>query len=183
MKFNDMIKRVEILSESSELFGVCWELYVSAFPEQERREMEYQLATMARSDYRFEAVMDGDKFIGILGWWQFEKFRYVEHFAISSEIRSGGYGARVLAAFIEESTRPVLLEVEHPIDDLTNRRIGFYQRLGFVLNEHYYAHPPYRGDEFVELMIMTYKNPISTEELETFKAEAFPKVHFLRYNQ
>jgi hypothetical protein len=47
----------------------------------------------------------------------------------------------LFAEFISRPEVPVLLEVEHPTDELSRRRIDFYKRAGFVHNEHKYRHP------------------------------------------
>ena len=38
---------------------------------------------------------------------------------------------------------PVVLEVEMPTDEMSKRRIGFYERLGFELDNQVYHQPPY----------------------------------------
>ena len=54
---------------------------------------------------------------------------------------------------------PVVLEVEIPADEMSKRRIGFYERLGFKLDNHVYHQPPYReGGEWLEMRLMTYGN-------------------------
>lgn len=176
-----MVKRVKLSGTEDPLFAKCWELYQSAFPPHETRELEYQIETMALGEYNFEAIVEGDELIGIIGWWGLPPFRYIEHLATLPTLRNGGYGKRILKQFISEDQSPVLLEVEHPEAEIERRRIGFYQRLGFVLNHHHFAHPPYRGGEFVELMIMTHPNPISEEQLSAFCKSYFPIIHFKTY--
>jgi len=44
-------------------------------------------------------------------------------------------------------------------DEMSKRRIGFYERLGFKLDNHVYHQPPYRqGGEWLEMRLMTYGN-------------------------
>ena len=53
--------------------------------------------------------------------------------------------------------RERLLEVEMPTEEMSKRRIGFYERLGFVLDHHVYFQPPYRkGEAFLEMRLMTH---------------------------
>ncbi|MFI3319294.1 MAG: GNAT family N-acetyltransferase [Rikenellaceae bacterium] len=178
-----MVTRVRVATTFDPLFERCWSLYVEAFPEEERRDMEYQCETMQRAEYCVDAVMDGNRFIGILMWWEFGGLRYIEHFATLSTLRGGGYGAQILTAFLKEATTPIILEVEHPDRELNRRRITFYERLGFVLNLHDFAHPLYAqpSDEMISLMIMTYPHGITQEELQRFTTTLFRTVHF-RYN-
>ena len=44
-----------------------------------------------------------------------------------------------------------------PAEEMSKRRIGFYERLGFVLDHHVYFQPPYRkGEAFLEMRLMTH---------------------------
>ncbi len=175
-----MIHRKNVETTSDPLFPFCWGLYISAFPEEERRGLDYHAETMAREQFHCDVVVDDDEPIGILFWWDLRDFTFVEHLATTAAVRGRGYGAQILDALIEESEKPILLEVEHPTDDISRRRIGFYERVGFVMNEYPYRHPSYqqREGEFVELMVMTHPKHISKSVLENFMREEFPIVHF-----
>ncbi|MFI3322985.1 MAG: GNAT family N-acetyltransferase [Rikenellaceae bacterium] len=174
-----MLKRVKIETEQSIYFDSCFELYTSAFPREERRSKEYHLETMRRDKFSFDAVLDDDKFVGIVAWWDFDQIRYIEHFAVCPTLRGGGYGAKILKMFGSESQKTILLEVEYPENDqLKMRRIEFYKRQGFVLNPHPYSHPPYVGDSLVNLLIMTSPSEITAETMEAFKTNYFPLIHF-----
>ena len=59
---------------------------------------------------------------------------YGEHFAVDPDERGGGYGGKALRLLCEELQTPVVLEVELPFDEMSRRRIGFYQRSGFTLS-------------------------------------------------
>ncbi len=175
-----MISRKRLSGESDPLYPFAWALYEASFPIEERRAMDYHLETMAKGAFCAEVILDCDTPIGILFWWDLEHFRYVEHLATSPAVRSGGYGGKILRAFIAESDKPILLEVEHPMEELSRRRIGFYERIGFVLSVLPYRHPSYHQikDEFVELMIMTYPRRITAEELQQFVDIELPIIHF-----
>ncbi len=173
-----MITKQRVDRVDCDTFRRCWELYCAAFPECERRDEEYQKRTLQRDNYSFYALWDGDCCVGFISVWEFEDVAYIEHFAIFEAMRGGGYGRETLTQFIKESKKPILLEVEHPDTEIAARRIEFYRELGFSLNDHKYEHPPYQGDDFVSLLIMTYPSPISEQELEQFKKQHFPAIHF-----
>ena len=85
------------------------------------------------------------------------KDTYVEHFAIDPAARNGGIGAEAMKQFLVFCGTPVVLEVEMPTDEMSKRRIGFYERLGFKLDNQVYHQPPYReGGEWLEMRLMTY---------------------------
>lgn len=176
-----MFKSVRVSDESDVWFGECWELYLVAFPIEERRDRRYFLETLDCDAFRLDAIIgDDNQFIGFVAWWNLADFRYIEYLATSPAMRGGGYGKCILEQFASASSKPILLEVELPEDDIQRRRIGFYERIGFTLNAHTYAHPPYdvKGDEYLSLLVMTYPNAISADELERFKRVNFPIIHF-----
>lgn len=58
----------------------------------------------------------------------------------------------------------VVLEVELPFDEMSRRRIGFYQRSGFTLSTLRYIQPPYfDGAQPLELHLMFYALPVPME--------------------
>ncbi len=173
-----MINRKPVLNENDPNFTQCWNLYCAAFPAHERRPFDYHIETLKKAAFNFEAVFDDTNFIGIISWWNLPNFRYIEHFAVSPDSRNFGYGKLILQNFVNESEKPILLEVEKPDNEIQKRRIDFYERFGFKLNHSEYAHPPYSGDEWVDLFVMTHPNEISETELMHFKNESFPTIHF-----
>jgi ribosomal protein S18 acetylase RimI-like enzyme len=84
--------------------------------------------------------------IGLLTTWTFDSFTYIEHFALSLEVRGRGYGSEALAMLIARTEQPLILEAEPPTDELTRRRIGFYERSGFTLYDYPYVQPAYTAD-------------------------------------
>lgn len=175
-----MIQRKRISTINDLLFPFCWELYLAAFPDNERRNLDYHTETMIQKQFHCEVLLESDEPIGILFWWDLSDFTFVEHFATISTVRGRGYGNQILNELISVSKKPILLEVEHPEDEISRRRIGFYERMGFVLNDYPYRHPSYQQveGEFVYLMVMTHPNPITEGELQRFIGNEFPTIHF-----
>lgn len=60
--------------------------------------------------------------------------------------------------FLASDSRPLVIEVEPPTDEMACRRIGFYERNGLRLwNDVEYVQPPYSPDRHaIELKLMTY---------------------------
>lgn len=157
------------------LFKQAWELYEAAFPPDERRHLESQRKIMTRPTYHFEVITHEHDFIGILLWWKFKDMRYIEHLSTLPDLRGQGHGQRILETFVAESDTPVWLEVEHPTDDIKTRRIGFYQRVGFVTNNHPYMQPPYSDESSpVPLMIMTYPEAVAEPAVRCFCTKYHP---------
>ncbi len=180
-----MIRRKNISTTKESLFQFCWELYLKAFPENERRSLDYHTETMSKREFHCDVVLDSDTPIGILFWWDLSDYIFVEHLATTPAVRGKGYGNQILQELITDSKKPILLEVELPEDEISRRRIGFYERIGFVLNHHPYCQPSLKQIErdSLPLMVMTYPNPISKSELQRFIANEFPVIHFRNFKQ
>ncbi|MFI3294912.1 MAG: GNAT family N-acetyltransferase [Rikenellaceae bacterium] len=173
-----MIQLIKIQDEQAKYFKECWSLYQEAFPEEERREKWYHLKSMESRYFNFEAIIEDSELKGLIGWWDFEQVRYIEHVAVLPELRSKGYGKKIFTLLKSISPKPIILEVEPPKDEISKRRIGFYRREGFMLNPHYHLQPPYQGDKGVNLLIMSYPEAITQEYLEQFRNQYFPLIHF-----
>lgn len=132
----------------------------SAFPVEERREDHFFVKLLnEHKSFHCLQVLKENQFIGLLHYWKFETFSYIEHFAIHPKYRNQHLGEKVLKQFIEQQNVPIILEVEleNKKDPFTLRRIHFYQRLGFILWNNSYAQPPYRKDDsFLPMQLMSH---------------------------
>ena len=101
--------------------------------------------------------------IGLLTTWEFTDFTYIEHFAIDPEMRSKGYGSKTMKTFIRQQEKHILLEAESPTNELTRRRIRFYERQGLALYDFPYMQPAYTEEsQPVELHLMGTVNTHTT---------------------
>ena len=115
---------------------------------------------------------------GFLAVWEFESFIYIEHFAVNPALRNSGTGSAMLQELVRKYQKQICLEVELPEDELTRRRIGFYERNGFVFNEYPYIQPPIsKGKSPVPLRIMTYGEAITRETFEAMKNVLYRSVY------
>ena len=163
------MKQVKLENLSDTFFQMAWELYEGSFPLEERRLKDAQARVMKNPDYNFDIVINNKQFIGFILWWDFEAIRYVEHFATSPQQRNKGFGKLILEKFIKSNDKPILLEVELPHSTINQRRIKFYERTGFKLNPHYYEVPPIQeGHSPLQLLLMSYPNLLSAEDVERF---------------
>ena len=106
--------------------------YTESFPEVERRDFSL-VRNLVRDESRFivYALSKESRYVGFITGWLFDGYTYVEHFAIDPAARNGGIGAEAMKQFLVFCGTPVVLEVEMPTDEMSKRRIGFYERLGF----------------------------------------------------
>jgi ribosomal protein S18 acetylase RimI-like enzyme len=123
-------------------------LYEEAFPREERRDPE-ALATMLNGPLmHFSAVIGQRQLVGLVVFWRFDRFLYIEHLAVFPHLRCKGIGEAILKKLCKES-KPILLEVEIPYDQLSLSRVDFYQKCGFFSLPIAYQQPPYRSGETV----------------------------------
>lgn len=113
--------------------------------------------------------------VGIFAYWNFSNVIFGEHLAISQHVQGMGIGKIAmehLKAFALRHQKPIVLEIELPCDTLTKRRETFYKRLDFKSNPHEHFQPCYHpGDEPIEMLILSWPNPIAEVTYEQFKAE------------
>lgn len=166
------MKHSIIQSINHPFFKDAWELYLNAFPKNERRELVVQEQIMNHIDYNFEMITLNDEFIGFIAWWKFSNLYYIEHFATHEKFRGQGLGHKVLHQFITSVNKLIILEVEHPNASIDKRRIQFYERLNFQVNPYKYQQLPLRKDGLkVDLLIMSYPTNISSLTLNQFEKD------------
>lgn len=145
--------------------------YNDSFPEVERRAFSL-VRELVKADPRFVvyALFKDQVYAGFITAWRFGSYTYVEHFAIDESARNGGIGAEAMKQFLALHEVPVVLEVEIPTEEMSKRRIGFYERLGYILDDHVYYQPPYRqGESFLEMRLMTYGDIDMKQSFEEVK--------------
>lgn len=155
-----------ITTETHPIYPQAIALYKISFPPHEQREAASQAEILRNDAYHFDAIYDGDTFVGEILSWEVAGFRYIEHFCILPEMRNRHYGQRALELL---HNQPMLLEIDPPVDEISIRRKGFYTRCGFAENPYPHVHPPYhRGNHGHDLVIMSYPNPLTQSEYDTF---------------
>lgn len=163
-----MIESSKISGVNDPLLSKVKHTYRSSFPPEERRkfaEVEELLAENPR--LTIEAFFNDGEYAGFITSWELDGFIYVEHFAIEERLRNREIGRNILKQFVSARNLPVVLEVELPEDEMSRRRIDFYERVGFVLEPRSYGHPPYReGVEGLQLYVMAYGDIDIKKEFE-----------------
>jgi ribosomal protein S18 acetylase RimI-like enzyme len=165
-------------------YGKTWEkameIYESSFPVEEKRPYEKHLQLVRGNDsYHFYAATEGEMLIGIVILWKLEGFIYLDYLATLSNARNKGYGKRIVEQVKEIFNEPIILEVELPDNDLSQRRIGFYTRLGFhLLNFHYFM-PKYNNPkEKFPMLLMSFPYAIEQVDYE----HVIMEIHTNAYN-
>ena len=144
------------------------ELYIAAFPKEERREFDQLKQLLNNEECHFYRISTQSKTLaGFCILWEFSGFVFIEHFAVKPEMRGLGIGEKTLAKIKENFQKSIILETELPADELKIRRIRFYERNGFHKLSRTYFQPSYGENKpEVELKLMSTNVDIRTEELE-----------------
>ncbi len=173
-------------------FPEIYRIMQASFSDDEYRPYDEQLALFEEPEYRIyympaigmERVGNhstGNSTMhaaGFLAVWEFESFTYIEHFAVDPVLRNSGSGSAMLQELVRKYQKQICLEVELPEDELTRRRIGFYERNGFVFNEYPYIQPPIsKGKLPVPLRVMTYGKGITRQAFEEMRKVLYRRVY------
>ncbi|MNE62232.1 Acetyltransferase (GNAT) family protein [compost metagenome] len=160
-------------------FDEIYTIMEASFPVSEIRTRSGQKALLDNPNYRIYTEQDAaGGIIAFLAAWEFPALRFVEHIAVNPATRGGGIGRKLMNSYLARSDKPVLLEVEPPAGELEQRRIGFYERLGFRLNPYDYVQPPLRtGQPDLPLRIMTYPRPIRKSEFQLYREILYTEVY------
>lgn len=166
-----------ILAETTD-FPRIYEIMLEAFPPSERRTEEGQRALFENRFYKVYLRKSGERVLAFLAVWEFPEISFIEHFAVNKGLRGSGMGKEMLSEYLKSSEKPVFLEVEPPENEVSARRIGFYERLGFCLNGFPYCQPALQeGQEPLPLKIMTYPEPVGEEDFSRYKKTAFKNAY------
>lgn len=153
-----MIQLTQVQADNGPAMKFIERIYTESFPQDERRDFDEVVRLLRENDdFKMVLLSDGERPVGFISYWPWSDFVYMEHFAVDSSCRGGGYGAAGMAALLEQTGQPAVLEVEKPENELSRRRIGFYERLGFVLSTLPYIQPAYSPDRNpMELYLMSH---------------------------
>ena len=149
-------------------FSAAMEGYAVSFPPHEQREPASQRTIMTDPTYRFNLIYDGGAPVGAMLCWETETFIYVEHFFILPHLRGHACGSRALA-LLGGRGKTVILEIDPPVDPVSQRRQQFYERAGYQANPYPHIHPPYRTEYAGHpLVVMSWPEGLSEQEYDCF---------------
>ena len=162
-------------------FETLYQLIEASFPPTERRTKEGQKALFCKEPaYRVYGVKNKETNAveAFLAVWELNRVLFLEHFAVDPKLRGNGIGSRLLGELASMTNKPLCLEVEPPENETAIRRIGFYKRNGFFLNEYPYIQPPLApGQPPIPLLIMTYGQAVDQNGFDRIKEELYRCVY------
>lgn len=177
-----MIQFQKITSVHDPLFSTVYNLYCNAFPANERRTWEgLEFELTYQKQFFANAIFKEEKVVGLLHFWTFDQFYYIEHLAINPAFRGQNIGTEVMTFFKSKSTMPIVLEVELPNSAASVRRIAFYQKLGFTILNENYIQPPYEpGGTPVPMHLMTDEPAFAELYFDLIRETLYEKVYHVQ---
>lgn len=162
-----------------EEFDRFYQILSNNFPTKEIKEYNYMKDTFHAGLYQVLTLKDNDQIVGIMSFYQHDDFRFIDYFAIDGSLKGKGMGSEMLQYFINLDDKMVILEVEHPEDEQSKRRIAFYQRNGLCLNDQFeYFVPPVRNLKHrLYFHLMSSKRKINNIEFEKYYPQILKMVY------
>lgn len=160
-------------------FDIFYNILLDNFPTKEIKDYSYMKDTFKKGIFKVLVLKECNKIIGILSYYDGGEFTFIDYFAISGDQKGKGLGSKMLEYFIKMVNKLVILEVEYPEDEQSRRRIAFYQRSEFILNNQYkYSVPPVRNlKQRLYFHLMSYPRAITDNEYNLY----YPKILKLVY--
>ena len=95
-------------------FEEAWQLYTQSFTLSEQRTLDHQNTAFKSDHYHFDLYYEGKQLLGIIGYWVFPDYLYIEHYAINTALRGQGLGSRILNDLqpLGERHHPYVLQQE-----------------------------------------------------------------------
>ena len=150
--------------DDKERWDKVWSVYEESFPIAERRKMDDHKRAFANSHFHPLSVWEDGLLLGIVFYWEWDKYRYIEYLAVSPDLRGHGYGFQIIK-HIRDSQHTIILEIDPLENELSVRRLQFYERAGFTLTPYRFMHLPYRlNATSQELLILSYPKMITKDQ-------------------
>lgn len=141
-------------------------LYNASFPAKEIRSAADHQRALNDPHFEADGLWTGDRLAGLLYFWRYDGWHYIEHLAVDPALRGMHIGSEALTAFCRN--KQVILEIDPPEEEISIRRLHFYERLGFVENPYRYLHPSFRQPfETHRLVLLSYPRAIDRKEART----------------
>lgn len=162
------LKSIRLKSVMDADWKQIWKIYESSFPDFEIRTKETQKRLLSEKDYYCTAILEYDELVGILFYWETDRMNYIEHLAIHPDKRGQDYGSQIMNNFCD-TEKLTLLEIDPPEDEISKKRLRFYENLGFVMNDYHFVHPSFlKEQKHHKLMILSYPNKVSQKDFDYF---------------
>ncbi len=172
---------IKIKNINTKEFSEAWKIYEDSFSFNNRFSLYTLKKFLNLEYYNFFAVENNNIIVGVFSCFDLENFLFGGHLAIKRSLRNKGLGTKLLKYLISKFEKPIVFEVEKPQDEISIRRIHFYERSGFKLNKFEYIAPPLeKGKKPVRMFLMTYPKKLTKEEFIFVREKIHKKAYGLK---
>lgn len=136
-------------------FFLVKDLYLSAFPEDERFSILHLVIMALQKDVYFEAIYEDNEFVGLIFMASGKTAVYLCYLAVVLEKRGHGYGSSILKDIKERfSNKQIILDIE-PVNKAALNYAQRQNRLQFYLKNGFNQTPKNLVDENCRFSICT----------------------------
>ncbi len=172
-----MITLIRITKADDSILAELMPIYIEAFPPEERRAEEQLKRLIEKNNImHFNAIFFEGKIAGLFVYWDFSDFFFLEHLAVSTDMRNYKIGQQVLDWIAQHLNGLRLMEVE-PTDsnEFASRRIAYYERNGYKIFDKSYKQPSYSDSNLSHpLWIMgNRETPVLSDYLNKIITEVY----------
>ena len=161
-------------------FDLAYKILKQSFPLTERRDYKGQKNILNCENYKLFALFNNDEseILGICAVWVLSGVVFIEHLAVDKKHRNKGVGSKILSLLSETFSEIICLEVEPANSEIQQKRIDFYLKNNFYLNDYYYVQPSY-GKRYpeIELKIMSKNIALDEQKFVFVASEIYKKVY------
>lgn len=127
--------RFEKIDENTKNLEDIKQLYMDAFPFEERIPFYIMVLVGNDRDVEFLSIYDDDTWLGFIHTLVGEKLSYIFYFAIDGGLRQSGYGSKIIREYkkIHPKLSLAIEPIEEDSDNIKQRkkRLAFYEKNGF----------------------------------------------------
>lgn len=150
------------------------------FDENEIRPREQLEAFINEGLCKIETTMQEETIESLLIYFDLDDYIFIDYLGINPKFHGLGLGSKVMKDFLARQTKLVLLEVEKVDNELKQRRVNFYERLGLTLNDGDYEMLSYLDpSQTIPMKIMSYPKALNDEEFEGYVKKIKHDVYLL----
>ena len=162
-----------------ENFKAAYNIIKEAFPISELRPYEKMKELYEHGLVKIYGYYDS-QLKGILSFWVDDKYLMIENFAVDYSSRGKGIGSKMLDELCRMyKDKTIVLEVEQPYNEISERRIKFYKRNGFILSDYGYKQPIInKVKNEVPLLLMAYQKVLTNVDFEDIKNTIFYLIYY-----
>lgn len=164
---------------SNDEFDQAYKIMEKAFPISELRTYSKMKEYFNDGLIVLYGIKEEEILTGVIMCWECASCIFLENFAVNEVARGKGIGSRILndvKACYQDKL--IVLEVENPYDEMSQRRIGFYERNGFILSNYGYMQPQINEEiNEIPLLLMCYPKTIDKEQFKQIRDDLFKNVY------